>query len=110
VFVAKPASDLTAEYRSLVRELVERGYTVTPAPDRELPDFGEQVIDCIDQALSNAELSVHQIGRRRGFRPDGLQEGIVQLQLARAAKKALSIPTFQRLIWAPQDVACGGCP
>jgi hypothetical protein len=95
VFLARPANDMRGTYSVLVRELAGRGYTVVPDPEMEIPDEGHAATEYIDLALGKAELSIHLLGDKRGFAPDGAAP-IVQLQLMRAAAGALP-----RLIWAP---------
>jgi hypothetical protein len=102
VFLAKPAFDTQEAYLTLVRELRGRGYAVMPEPDRDLPHEGRAAREAIRSALANAELSIHFVGEARGFQPDGLDAGIVKLQLADAAAEEVRRPGFQRLIWAPK--------
>jgi len=110
VFLAKPASDLLEPYETLVRELRSRRYTVVPDAQSPLPDEGGAVQEMIRSSLARAELSIHLVGERRGFRPDGLDVGIVPLQLAQAAAEAARRPGFHRLIWTPKIVPAGGVP
>lgn len=100
IYVAKPASDMRAGYDRIVSELVGKGHTVVPAPSDEIP-LGSAVA-VIDDALSNAEISVHLLGEKAGEAPED-QAPLVKLQLERAAAKAAkdSGATFHRIIWAP---------
>jgi hypothetical protein len=86
VFVAKPASDMRGPYLALIRELTGpgRGYEVVPAPESEIPDDGEAAKNYIGSALESAELSIHLLGERPGFAPDG-GKPIVEMQLRLAA-------------------------
>ena len=102
IFVAKPAADMLEEYRSLTRELTQRGCRVLPDPSVALSDNAEQVTGTIQDALGNSAFSIHLIGERRGSRPDGLNEDLVPFQLSAAARRATSDPKFSRLIWAPK--------
>jgi hypothetical protein len=54
--------------------------------------------------LAVSEISIHLLGERRGFVPDGLREGIVALQLAEARAEVERRPPFRRLIWAPKTI------
>ena len=74
-------------YSTLVRELQGRGYRVVPEPAADLPTCGAAAVALIDQQLAEAEISVHLLGKQRGFAPDG-ERPIVPLQLARAAERA----------------------
>ncbi|HTR10552.1 MAG TPA: toll/interleukin-1 receptor domain-containing protein [Paraburkholderia sp.] len=108
VFVAKPASDLLEPYETLVRELRKRHYTVVPDTQSALADEGSAVQGVVRSGLARAELSIHFIGERRGYKPDGLDVGIVALQLAEAAAEAERRPDFHRLIWIPKIVPDAG--
>lgn len=104
VYLAKPASDLLEPYETLVRELRKRHYTVTPDAQSPLADERQAVLNEVRAGLARAELSVHLVGERRGYKPDGLDIGIVSLQLAEAAGEVTRRPDFHRLIWIPKIV------
>jgi hypothetical protein len=101
VFVAKPAGDMMQAYRSLVTELRNTGFRVTPDPDKELGASADAVRSTVAKALAEAEASIHLLGTRRGGGPDGLDMDLVPMQLAAAADEARNRPGFARLIWAP---------
>jgi hypothetical protein len=107
VFVAKPAGDMVQLYRTLVRELQGAGFRVTPNPDKDLGDFGEEVRSAVVKALGEAEASIHLLGNRTGGRPDGLDMDLVPMQLAAAANEARRRPGFERMIWAPIVLPAG---
>jgi hypothetical protein len=100
IYVAKPASDMRAGYDRIVSELVGKGHTVVPAPSEDI-SLGSAVA-VIDDALSNAEISVHVLGEKAGEAPEDLAP-LVKLQLERAAAKATKDKgaTFHRIVWAP---------
>ena len=115
VYLAKPAGDMREEYLRLHEELSANGYNVTPPLDAEIPDDASAV-QLIDDALKEAVISVHLVGRGRGSTPEGLTEPIVPLQLTRAETKVVTeqteiaakpdrtkpdSPRFHRIIWAP---------
>jgi hypothetical protein len=108
VYLAKPADDMREAYDRLVKELQGRGYSITPDPREEIPCTATAAA-WIDEALASAELSVHLVGERPGYAPEG-EERIVKLQLARAAAKVPAAPSagadadraFHRMIWAPK--------
>ena len=77
VFLAKPARDMVQAYDTLVRELVGRSYRVVPDPAADVPRDGSEAIKVIDEALANAELSIHLLGEKAGFAPDGEKKAIV---------------------------------
>ena len=101
VFVAKPAGDMLESYRTLVEELRCTGFRVTPDPDEDLGNLGEQVRSAVLNALAQAEASIHLLGSRKGMRPDGFDMDLVPMQLAAAADEAKRRPDFERMIWAP---------
>ena len=109
LFVAKPAVDMVEFYETLVDELCGRGFRITPDPDKNLGNMGEEVRSAVVKALAEAEASIHLLGTRTGGRPDGLNMDLVPMQLAAAADEAKrrpgdkvkGIPGFERMIWAP---------
>lgn len=106
VYVAKPAMDLEDAYQTLVRELQGRNIAVVPDPNRNIPTDGAAAAAFVNDAMDNADLSIHLLGHRRGWQPEGLPH-IVPLQLIAARETAGRKPNFQRLIWAPKIVPGG---
>jgi hypothetical protein len=106
VYVAKPAMDLEDAYQTLVRELLGRNIAVVPDPKRDIPPDGAAAAAFVHDALAKADLSIHLLGDRRGWQPEGLPH-IVPLQLVAARETAGRKPKFQRLIWAPRIVPGG---
>jgi len=102
VYVAKPAFDMNDEYQTLVRELEGRRYAVVPNPDQDLPNDGVAAMRIVREALAQSTLSIHLVGEKRGFKPDGLDDGIVGFQLAEAKARAERSDKFPRLIWIPK--------
>jgi hypothetical protein len=95
VFVAKPASDMVEYYRILVEELRGTGFRVTPNPDKDLSDRGQEGRSAVFSALAEAEASIHLLGTRTGG-------DLVRMQLVAAAEEAKRKAGFERLIWAPK--------
>jgi hypothetical protein len=119
IFVGAPAADTLDAYHTLVKELWVRGFNVVPSvrpPDQSglrkdeapptgyLPSDAAAAVAEVRAALATAEGSIHLIGERRGFMPDGLDTGIVQLQLAEARAETARRPAFKRMIWVPKIV------
>ncbi len=102
IYLAKPAPDMRLAYNRLVKEVSGAGYGVAPPPEEEIPSDGERAEAFVDKALAASELSVHPLGDRPGYAPDGAPP-IVQLQLARAAMRAAA-GDFRRILWAPRFV------
>jgi TIR domain-containing protein len=101
VFVAQPAFDMVQPYRTLVKELQDAGFRVTPDPDKDVVNLGDEIRPAVVKALGEAEASIHLLGARTGGRPDGLEMDFGPMQLATAADEAKKRPKFERLIWAP---------
>ncbi len=102
VFVAKPARDMKSEYETLTSELTRAGYRLLPDPKIDLPLAAEEAQAAILDGLAQAEISIHILGEMSGFRPDGLDVGIVPLQFRAAAEEVGRRPSFYRLISAPK--------
>lgn len=107
IYVAKPAGDMQTSYDRLVKELARRGYAVVPEPAIDIP-YGASAIAFVDDALARAEMSIHLLGERLGYSPEG-HPSITKLQLERAAARVSSAPSepriggaIYRLIWAPK--------
>jgi hypothetical protein len=100
---------MEGSHKVLVEELTRRGFTTLPQPGATLPPSGADAIAKVDEALANAELSIHLLGDGAGFTPEGATP-IVRLQLDRAAARipaqqhaaAPDPRAFHRLIWAPR--------
>jgi len=105
IYLAKPAADLRLAYDRLVKELSAAGYAVTPPPELDIPPEGAGTF--VDEALAAADLSVHLLGERPGFAPDGATP-IVQFQLAQAAERAAAGEGFRRILWAPRFLGDAG--
>jgi hypothetical protein len=103
VFLAKPAGDMRLAYDRLCKELTAAGYGVVPPPGEGVP-FDGSAEAFIDEALAQAEVSVHPIGDKPGYAPEDLPP-IVKLQLARAAAHEAAHSDFRRILWAPRIVA-----
>jgi TIR domain len=97
IYLAEPSRDMDAEYRTVRAELTAKGYRVLP--ENRLPDSEEDAITSIDKALTDAIISVHLLGARSGYIPDGpTRTPIVRLQLERAALAAKD-RKLKRCIW-----------
>jgi TIR domain len=105
VYLSKPATDMKGAYARLAFELQGKGFTVVPDVSVDLPNDA-RAVEVVKDALSKAEASVHLVGEKPGFAPEGL-EPVVKLQLALAREKSLEAtdPTqraFRRIVWAPK--------
>jgi hypothetical protein len=110
VFVAKPAPDMREWYHKLVEELQQRRFEVVPDPTTELSadNTEAELAKILDQALDQADVSIHLLGESVGFVPTDGADPVVKFQLSRAAvrrerhRENGAGVTFQRLIWAPK--------
>lgn len=107
VFVAKPATDMREAYDRVVSELEGAGYRVVPDRTQDLP-LDASATAFIEAALRDACVSVHLLGEKPGFTPDG-SDPIVRLQLLCAARRqdGDDQTPFQRIIWAPKVLEDG---
>ena len=97
-------------YARLAFELQGKGFSVAPDVTADLPsDAGALAI--VKDALAKAEASVHLVGEKPGFAPEGL-DPIVKLQLVLAREKAMqnadqSQRVFRRIIRFPKILDAG---
>ena len=68
VYLAKPAGDMRDEYHRIHEELSAHGYNVIPPLDSDIPD-NAAATRYIDEALQDAVISVHLVGKGRGSTP-----------------------------------------
>jgi hypothetical protein len=112
VFVAKPAGDMRKAYDRVVDALAGRGYKVVPDPKLDLADETDTPpLEAIDKALAEAEVSIHLLGKNRGFTPEGCDKPLAVLQLERAKERITPFVDnsdvrngFHRVIWAPRTL------
>jgi hypothetical protein len=85
VFLGVPAKDMASERYKLACDLTLAGYKVVPDPQGEFPSNGDEVRAAVEGALKQAEFSIHLLGEKTGFRPDGFEADIVPYQFGVAA-------------------------
>jgi len=112
VYVAKPAGDMDEKYGNLVKELENNGFAVVPSIDFQIPHLdGNKARESIDEQLAQARLSIHLLGKEKGYAPPNSPE-IVELQMARAReqveKSEAGENAFRRIIWAPKELREAG--
>ncbi len=98
VYLAETTSDLSAERDRVRAELRQLGHEVLP--DRPLPIDADKLKAALEADLARCSLSVHLMGEKAGFVPEGEQRSVVRIQneFAAAQSKARGLP---RLIWIP---------
>src|SRR5262245_5530011 len=97
LYLAETTSDLQAERDRLRREFEDRGYRVLP--DRPLPTEVEGFVTTVRSDLEHAKLSIHPLGVRYGFVPEGSERSAIALQTDLAADMHRS--GFSRIMWIP---------
>lgn len=98
VYLAETTADLKLARDTVRRELGQRGYRVVP--DRSLPPSADELVPLIESDLRQCCLSVHPIGSRYGFVPEGDTRSIVELQIETATAHN---GHAQHLIWVPPE-------
>jgi MinD-like ATPase involved in chromosome partitioning or flagellar assembly len=93
VYLAESTSDVSERRDQLRRELTDRGYHILP--DKPLPWSSEELISFVRHSLDKAQLSIHLIGSKSGFIPEGETRSIVNLQYDLALEAGLD-----RIVWA----------
>jgi hypothetical protein len=113
IYVAQPAADMREAYDRVVKELQGRDFAIAPDPGSEIPK-DDTATEFVDAALARSEFSIHLLGEKLGYAPDGT-EPILKLQIARAAAKIAkpSVADFRhgsffRLFWAPRTLVTNG--
>lgn len=103
VYVGETTSDLHAERESIRYELTQNGYKVVPPEalprDVDAPELESRV----REYLKSSTLSLHLIGSRFGFVPEGGPRSIVQLQHDVALQRS-NDSDFKRVIWIPKGL------
>lgn len=99
VYLAETTSDLYEAREALRDELIDRGFRVLP--ELELPrDDVTKYAEKVKSSLADAVLSVHLIGRKYGFIPEGENElSNVWLQHRLALERSERDPPMSQVIW-----------
>ena len=106
VYLAESTDDLQGPHKRLKAELQQRGYRVLPAG--RLPDGDEAACRAaVAQALAQARLAVHLVGRHSGRLWDSPgPQSLLELQLDLAAEQSQR-SGLRRLIWLAPGVDSG---
>ena len=102
VYIAETTSDLDDKVGEIRRDLKDRGYVVLP--DGDLPYRADAYKDKVRECLKQAVLSVHIVGARYGFVPEGETKSNGWLQHDLAMERDAD-PNYIRLIWLPRDIS-----
>jgi TIR domain len=98
IYLAEATGDVKVARDSVKRELSQHGYRILP--DRTLPWSAEELVPLIEADLSEACLTVHPVGARYGFIPEGESRSIVELQLEAATARN---GRCGHVIWVPPE-------
>jgi len=104
IYLAETTSDLSAEYINIKNEFESCGYNILPSAPLSRELTGEELQAQINQYLQGAKLSVHLLGMRQGFIPEGATHSIVHLQHDLARAHAAADKEFKRILWIPQGL------
>lgn len=98
IFLAEATADLKEEREAIRRDLQQHGYTVLPS--RGLPLVASEMKASIAQDLSQCRMSIHPIGERYGFIPEGSSTSLTEIQNELAIERGKQ-GGFVRLLWIP---------
>jgi len=98
IYLAQTTTDLRVTRDNVKRELVQRGHSIVP--DRELPPSVDELLPLVDSSLAQACLTVHPVGARYGFIPEGESRSVIELQIDAATKHN---GQSQHVIWVAPD-------
>jgi Domain of unknown function (DUF4062) len=98
VFLAETTADLKEEREAIRRDLQQHGYTVLPS--RGLPFVASEMKVSIAEDLSQCRMSIHPIGERYGFIPEGSSISLTEIQNELAIERG-NQGGFVRLLWIP---------
>lgn len=103
IFLAETSSDLKDYRNKLKRELETNGHTIFP--DKNYEPVAEEYRKEIEADMNDCSLSIHLLGSKYGFIPEGIeQKSIVEIQNEVAAQLSVS-RGLNRLIWMPELTA-----
>jgi hypothetical protein len=94
VYVAQTTRDVREARDAIVRELKDRGVEVLPVGD--LPSAADELMTLVRADLGRAQFSVHIVGARDGFVPEGETRSVVELQYVLAQEARTP-----GLLWSP---------
>jgi hypothetical protein len=98
VYLAETTADLKEDREATRRDLQQHGYTVLPS--RGLPMIATDMKASIAEDLAQCRLSIHPIGARYGFIPEGSDKSLMEIQNELAIERGKK-GGFVRLLWIP---------
>jgi hypothetical protein len=98
IYLAETTTDVKPAREKIRQELGQRGYRVVPA--KVLSSSTDALMRELELALGEACLTVHPVGGRYGFIPEGDERSIVELQLEAATRRN---GRAQHIVWISPD-------
>lgn len=112
VYLASTGVDMVIRRDIIKRELIRHGYKVLP--QRTLPKDVALLEQQVKEDLANCRLSIHLVGEDYGYKPEGSDFSVVDIQNRIAAahtqemlehnETAMEKRPFSRLIWVSPDL------
>jgi hypothetical protein len=98
IFLAATTLDLQDQRDTIRRDLQQHGYTVLPAS--ALSQIGAEVDTAVRDDLARCSMSIHLVGKRYSFTPEGATTSLVEIQNELAIERGKR-GGFTRLVWIP---------
>ena len=112
IYLASTGLDLLTQRDVIKRELKRHGYEVLPS--RSLPKSVDELKNMIREDLSRCRMSIHLVGEDYGYRPEGSDQSVVEIQnniadeytseMSSYNKEHNNEKPFSRLIWLNPEV------
>jgi hypothetical protein len=103
IYLAETTADLSAEHDSIRRELTQHGYHILPREDLPRNVTAQELANSVRAYLQSSMMSIHLLGARSGFVPEGGARSIVRLQLDLTLERRTD-RDFKRIIWVPKGL------
>lgn len=99
IFLAETTSDLREQREAIKRDLQQHGYAVLPA--RALPLVASELKAAVRDDLALCRMSIHLVGKRYSFVPEGSAESLLEIQNELAIERGEQGGGYSRLLWIP---------
>ena len=103
IFLAVTTLDVQDQRDAIRRDLQQHGYTVLPA--RELSPTSTDLDRALREDLARCSMSIHLVGSRYSFTPEGAVQSLVEIQNELAIERGQK-GGFTRLVWIPAGLKC----
>ncbi len=112
VYLASTGMDLLIQRDVIKRELRRHGYEVLP--NQSLPKDAAKLEEMVKKDLEKCRMAIHMIGEDYGYRPEGSEKSVVDIQgsvahehtmkMSEYNKKNDNSEPFSRLVWLSPDL------